>query len=84
MTLTQQPGSDHMIISFATAICTHASSFLCFREARGNNSASLLTAANFSLSWEDFFRGLLTSGVFPVQSADSSELSPNTLFVIPT
>jgi hypothetical protein len=58
--------------------------FLCFTEARGNTSASLLTAANFSLSWEVFFRGLLTGANFPVQSADSSELSPNILVVIPT
>jgi hypothetical protein len=57
-----------MIISLATALCRRASSFLCFSEARGNYSASMLTAANFSLSWEDFFRGLLTGGAFPVQS----------------
>lgn len=50
MTLTQQPSSDCMIISLATAICRHASSFLCFSEARGNISASLLTAANFSFT----------------------------------
>jgi hypothetical protein len=83
VTLTQQPGSYRMIISFATAICRHASSFLCYSETRGNTSASLLRAANFSPSWEVFFRSLLTGATFSVQSADSSELSPNTLFAIP-
>jgi len=47
VTLTQQPGSDRMIISLATSICRHASSLLCFSEASGITLPACLQQRTF-------------------------------------